>query len=104
MSLDIWLENEKGMEVVSQNITHNLREMWSACNVYDSLYQSNGKRAYEVLDNLKKGSQMMKDNPAYFKEFNASNSWGLYKQAVPWLDELIIGFEKHPDAVIGICK
>lgn len=47
---------------------------------------------------------MMKDNPAYFKEFNASNSWGLYKQAVPWLDELIIGFEKHPDAVIGICK
>lgn len=108
MSLDIWLTNqtEEGTEeeVVSQNITHNLRNMWKEADVYDALYESEGKLAKDVLPTLLEGLGRMVDDPDRFKQHNATNGWGLYKHAVPWLTQLIVEFQKYPEGKIGISR
>lgn len=103
MSLDIWLTDKRGVEVVEKNITNNLKSMWEEAGVYDALYSSNGKTASELVDVLENGLQQMIGDPQRFEKYNASNSWGLYKYAVPWLQELVDDFKKHPDATVESC-
>ncbi|WP_442637939.1 hypothetical protein [Rossellomorea marisflavi] len=86
------------------NITHNLTRMWSEAGVYESLYKSEGKQAHTVLNALESGLGRLKSDPTHFNQFNAENSWGLYKHAVPWLEELVINFKNFPDAIIEIGK
>lgn len=104
MSLDISLISSTGEYLADKNITHNLAKMWKKAGVYDSLYSSDKKTAKEVLPILKKGLIKMIDNPEKYKQFNSPNGWGTYKDALPWLMELIVEFEKNPDGVIEISK
>lgn len=102
MSLDINLTATIETEVVDKNITHNLSTMWKQAGVYEALYESKGKTAKDVLPILKQGLEKMVQQPSYFKQFNASNGWGKYEDAINFLVELIEEFEKFPDGVIGI--
>ena len=107
MSLDIWLTETITIEdatVVSKNITHNLNEMWQQLGIYDALYNSEGKKAKDVLPVMREGLRLMIENPVHFKRFSAPNGWGTYEQALPWLVELVAEFEEHPNGVIGISK
>lgn len=115
MSLDVYLYEHKpacprcGREeervcVLDKNITHNLGEMWDAAGIYDALYESEGKRAGDIIEVLRKGLADMKARPAHYGQFNASNGWGLYKHAVPWLEEVLAGCEAHPDALISVSR
>ena len=100
MSLDIGLTAVVETEVVSMNITHNLSNMWDAAGIWEVLYESEGKTAKEVLPVLKSGLQKMLEDPDKFRQFDSSNGWGVYEDAVPWLRDLIHEFEKYPDGVI----
>lgn len=104
MSLDIWLTEKNETELMSKNITHNLSGMWKEVGVYDALYLSEGKTANEVLPILEEGLEEMVNEPERFKPFEATNGWGLYKNAVTWLSELISEFKKHPNGVIGVSR
>ena len=107
MSLDVWLTETvtiKDSVVVSKNITHNLGEMWRQLGVYDALYNSAGKKAKDVLPVMREGLRLMVENPGKYKRFSATNGWGTYEQALPWLIELVAEFEEHPNGVIGISK
>lgn len=101
MSLDIWLTTEKET-VVNKNITHNLCPMWKEAGVYDALHSSEGKTAKEVLPMLEEGLSLMIEDPDRFKILNSRNSWGTYKQALPWLEKIITEFKKYPDGKIEI--
>ena len=103
MSLDIEL-TDKEETLFSANITHNLTKMWSEAGVYDALYKSDGKDAHSVLSTLEAGLEHLKSDPTHFSQFNAENSWGLYKHAVPWLEELVLNFKKFPNATIELGK
>ncbi|MCA1066096.1 hypothetical protein QTG56_25595 (plasmid) [Rossellomorea sp. AcN35-11] len=103
MSLDICVIKE-GIEVVSKDITHNLKAMWKEAGVYDALYDSDGKMPSEVLPALEKGLSEMADDPERFKKFDSPNGWGKYKHALPWLQDLIVEMKKHPDGEIELSK
>ena len=100
MSLDIWLKATVETTVFDKNITHNLCGMWKEAGIYEALYESKGKTAESVLPQLEQGLKQMTESPERFKVFNASNGWGTYEQALPWLAELIEGFKEYPQGII----
>lgn len=110
MSLDIWLKidvDTGGKEPYSVNLfdsnyTHNCVPMWKKAGIYEALYESEGKTAYEVIETLKKGLQDMKDHPKIYQELNPDNGWGDYESALKWIQELVDTFERHPKGVIGV--
>ena len=104
MSLDISLFEKIEAEVVNKNITHNLGPMWKEAGIYEALYESEGKKAKEVLPILKKGLLKMIEDPEHYRKFDSPNGWGLYENAVPWLFNLIEQFEKHPEGIIRISR
>jgi hypothetical protein len=103
MSLDVSINNGE-TEVFSKNITHNLKEMWIEAGVYDALYKSEGKTVGDVLPALEKGLGEMIAGPERFEKFDSPNGWGKYKQALPWLQDLVSQFKNHPDGVIELSK
>lgn len=120
MCLDLYLENfgaEKTAEaefigrlvgesktVFSTNITHNLNEMFMEAEVYEILWHGDGLIAGEVLPKLETALELMKSDPVRFEKFSASNGWGTYAQALPWLEKVIIAFRQHRSAFIRCCR
>ena len=104
MSLDISLKATIETYVVDTNITHNLTGMWKEAGIYSALYESKGKTAKEVLPSLEKGLHLMKNEPERFKQYDSPNGWGTYKDALPWLSELVAEFKRFPDGIIEISK
>jgi hypothetical protein len=104
MSLDIWVTATVTHDVVSKNITHNVNGMWREAGIYEDLYRSEGKTVSEILPNLEAGLALMKTEPERFKPHSASNGWGTYEQAVPWLEDFIEQIKEYPDGVIGISR
>ena len=95
------------------NITHNVASMFRAAppavvdihgetqgSAYNVLWHGDGLRAGDQIDLLAQARRFMEANPFYFKQLQASNSWGTYEQALSWLDEVIEAFKKYPNAVL----
>ena len=116
MSLDIYLQktrkcphcahdiDDEPRKVYSANITHNLSRMWEAAGVRDALYESDGKTAADILSVLEQGLEDMRADPARFEKFNASNGWGTYGDAVPFLADLVLACRKNPSAVVRVSE
>lgn len=107
MGLDIWLEvygrvydRWEKYRVVKKTTTHSLSDMWRDVGVYDALYNSDGKKAEDVLDTLESGLSNLLLDPDRYKAYVKNKEWGHYPQAVAFLAELIGGFKEHPEGVI----
>ncbi len=85
------------------NITHNLRPMFSRAfgveNYEDVLAF---KKGGEVLHLIDAAIMNMIISPDEYQEFNASNGWGTYEQALPWLIKLRQGIANNPGAEINM--
>jgi hypothetical protein len=104
MSLDFGITKVKETTVYSGNYTHNVAKMWELAGVYESLYNSNGRRANEILLNLKVGIKKMEKSPEEFKKLNPENGWGDYDSALGFLKEIALACEENPDGKIYISK
>jgi len=104
MSLGFWLEVIAPTSVYNGNYTHNVTPMWGKAGVYDALYNSEGKKAWEIIETLKKGYGNMLENPGEYKAMDPSNGWGSYKTALVFLEEVITACEDNPNAIVGISK
>lgn len=104
MSLDIWLMAIRPTEVCNKNYTHNVGNMWREANVYDALYNSDGKKALDIIPVLEKGIKHMQENPKEYEAMNPENGWGSYETALPWLIDFCYSCKEYPDAIIGVCK
>ena len=122
MSLDVYLTSptttkcpncgheiilEDAHEVYSSNITHNLGAMADAAGIYEHLWSPDEigiKTASELIAPLTEGLKRMKDDPAFYKKFNASNGWGLYEHFIPWIEEYLQACIEHPNAEIRVSK
>jgi len=110
MSLDFWLEIEVDtgapephkVELYSANITHNLNKMAEEATIYYPLWHP-----YELWENptagmliplLEEGLKNLKSDPEHFKQFDASNGWGTYKDFVPFVEKILDACKKHPKA------
>lgn len=88
----------------SANITHNLYRMWQEAGVHNVLYESHGKRAAEIRETIAEGVAAMACEPERFRTFDASNRWGTYENALPWLRSVLSACTEYPDGVIRISK
>ncbi len=104
MSIDFYIEEVQPTEVFHSNMTHNVVPMWKKAGIYDSVYNSEGRRAGDVAKELYGGFVHMKEEPEIFEKLNPSNGWGSYDTAVEFLEELISACNEHPDGVIRISK
>lgn len=111
MSLDIYFTTAPcdhckrgGEELFTTNITHNLYPMWSQAGIGSALYDSQGKRARDILSTLEGGLEYMRANVDACRKLDSQNGWGTYKDALPWLEDLVAACRRFPDAVIRISK
>ena len=50
--------------------------------------------------NYEIGIKKMKDAPDYFRQFDAKNGWGKYNDFLPWIERVLAGCKKFPNAKI----
>lgn len=121
MSLDVslsrtlYLSYDKGITYTEQeeqvywtNITHNLGTMADNVSVqHSTLYyylwrpeELGITKASELIYPLTIGLAKLKDNPDFYKTFDAPNGWGTYKHFVPFVEEYLNACTEHPEASV----
>jgi hypothetical protein len=105
MSLDIDLIETSPHSVFDANITHNLGKMAVEAGIYEALWhpeRSGIKKASGLATILAPAIHDMKMRPDLYKQFDAENGWGTYRNFIPWLDRLYDACIEHPDAEISV--
>lgn len=98
---------EEDITVYDANITHNLVAMALDAGIYMYLWRPgdvNITKAYELIEPLEKGLELLKSDPERFKEFNLSNGWGNYDGLVRFVDEYLSACKKYPTADVSVWR
>jgi hypothetical protein len=93
--------------VFNANITHNLTAMADAAELYMVLWRPDElgiTKACALIEPLRKGLNILLDNPAKFKALNPTNGWGSYDSLVQFVVSYRGACMDHPDAVIGVSR
>lgn len=96
---------EKSECVYEANITHNLGKMAAAADIYMHVWRPEEigiTKAYQLIVPLQEGIAKMEDEPAKYKEFDATNGWGTYEQFLPWLNRYLEACKEYPDADVSV--
>jgi hypothetical protein len=109
MSLDVYLEVVKPVEVYWANITHNLGKMADAAGIGDALWEPeklhHGEiKAKDLIEALERGLADLEARPEYFKQFNAKNGWGMYKHFVPFVRNYLKACKENPEATVRVSR
>lgn len=99
MSLDIGL---RGRE--SHNYTHNVTDMWIMLGCYDALYNSDGKKAKEVLSEIRIAVLTGPTRIKELRRLNPANGWGDADRALLWLYKVYCEFCEFPNKIIEVSK
>ena len=62
----------------------------------DDLYEN--PTADKLIPHLEAGLLKLKSHPEHYKQFDASNGWGTYKDFVPFVEEILDACKEHPKA------
>lgn len=92
--------------VFDRNITHNLAEMAEKAGIYDALWcgEEKGFSAGDIVTTLENGVRDLRARPLYYRQFEASNGWGLYDHFVPFVAEILEACQKYPKAKVWVSK
>lgn len=107
MSLDVTLTEMQPCAVFDANITHNLTAMADAAGIYEALWRPEElkiRHAVELIPLLEAGLANLKSDPEHFKQFNASNGWGLYEHFVPFVERYLEACREHPNAEVSVSR
>jgi hypothetical protein len=107
MSLDVWLEDEAGVELYSRNITHNLTEMADEAGIYGCLWRPDDlgiTHARQMIEQLEEGVALLATHKAMFEKFNAPNGWGLWEHFLPFCADYLQACRDHPDALVRVSR
>lgn len=107
MSLDVYLTAVRPTTIFSSNITHNLNGMAKAAGIYSELWRPDEigvTKASQLIAPLAKGLRLLKETPALFEQYNASNGWGMYKHFVPFVEEYLNACRENPDADVSVSR
>lgn len=91
----------------SANITHNLGSMAKAAGIYQALWRPeelNITKAVKLVEPLRKGLDLLINDPVKFSKFNSENGWGLYEHFVPFVKNYLDACEKYPDATVMVSR
>lgn len=107
MSLYVTLLVAKPTEVYSANITHNLGEMAQEAGIYTHLWRPDElglTTAGELIEPLRIGLMLLKQDPDRFKKHNSPNGWGVYEHFVLFVEKYLAACEENPDATIEVSR
>jgi hypothetical protein len=109
MGLDFWLKKVVTEEktVFDANITHNLCEMATQAGIYKALWRPDENeftKAEQLIEPLEQGLAKLKADPAFFRQFDAPNGWGVYDDFVPFVERVLAACKEHPDATIEVWR
>lgn len=106
MSLDITLTipPTEAKEVFDVNITHNLSEMAEACGLYDCMWGSEPRKAWECIAPLRKGIEELKSDFVKYSKYNSDNGWGNYHDLLRVAKEFLTACETYPQADVSVSK
>lgn len=107
MSLDFSLVDGEEEVFYSTNITHNLNTMAEHAGIYKALWRPEEigvTKAAQLIPLLKEGVKDLCARPSYFKQFDASNRWGTWRDFLPFVVEVLEACEQHPDADIRVWR
>lgn len=94
-------------QVYSANITHNLGKMANAAGIYQHLWRPEELGiilARDLIEPLAEGLNKMKADPEHYKQFNASNGWGLYEHFIPWIEKYLEACKQYPESEISVSR
>jgi len=94
-------------EIFEINITHNLGKMASEAKIYKHLWSPEEvgiKYAGQLIKPLKRAIRDLEARPCYYKKYNASNGWGLYKHFVPFVKDIFKACVQDKKAIVEISK
>lgn len=107
MSLDFYLKDADGAYLFDANITHNLNKMADEAGIYQVLWRPEEievEFAAQVVPILREGLCKLVSDPAYYKQFNAANGWGLYEHFVPFCIKVLEACQANPDAIVEVSR
>jgi hypothetical protein len=103
MSLDVYLTRIQPTVVYNAGITSNLIKMAREAGIYESLWRPEEigiTKAAQLIEPLRGGLELLKSDPARFKELDSPTGWGLYIDFVPFVEKYLSACEKYPDAEV----
>lgn len=109
MSLNIYLETTDSNQhesirkavVYNANITHNLATMADEAGIYMHIWRPTKigiKKAAQLIEPLRAGLTLLKNDRARFEQYNAKNGWGVYVNLVQFVEKYLVACEEYPDA------
>lgn len=107
MSLDVYLEVVRPVNVFWQNYTHNCNVMAKAAGIYEAVWRPDEHgitQAGQLIPLLRDGIRKMEDDPATFVALNPENGWGSYETFLPWLKKYLVACEENPDATVRVSR
>lgn len=99
--------SEENSYIYDANITHNLTTMADKAGVYKHLWRPEElgiSVSKDLIEPLTKGLAKLESNPAYYKQFDAANGWGVYDDFVPWVRKYLAACIENPEAIIHISR
>src|SRR5262245_15711215 len=107
MSLDVYLIENKPVNVFEANITHNMIDMAKVADLYQCCWRPEEMgitKAQQLIGPLRQGVERLKADPERFKQFNPSNGWGDYDGFLGWLENYLAACVEHPDADVDVSR
>ena len=81
--------------------------MAEAAGIYDPLWRPDEhdyNQAKDIIPLLEKGLEKLKASPEYYRKYNSSNGWGLYKHFVPFVEKYLEACKEYPNALIKVSR
>lgn len=94
-------------EVYSANITHNLNSMAREAGIYQHLWRPDElgiTKAFELIEPLAAGLELLKSDRPRFEKFNPSNGWGSYDGLVAFVNDYLEACRKYPTATVQVSR
>lgn len=109
MSLDVYLKQmpTEPVTVYSANITHNLNTMADKAGLYQALWRPEEigiTKAGQLIPVLEEGLTKLRNDPAFFQEFNHKNRWGSYDSLVRFTQSYLDACKESPEALVEACR
>lgn len=99
--VDIGTYTHKTFDLFSLSITHNLRKMAQEAGIYNTLWDSDGEIASNLIEELTVGLDLLKDDSEYYHKFDSPNGWGVYPDFVEFVTECLDACKSYPNARVA---
>lgn len=113
MSLDVTLYDNNSVELYTDNITHNLNKMATAVSLefYQCLWRPEELfsdveyiQAFLLTDHVKKGFDILTEDPILYRNYNPLNGWGKYENLVDFSLSYYRALLQYPNSRVSISR